>query len=533
MYRVFRFCLVLMFLVTQVWAACVAPAALTSKVKAKPSADTYTALGIWFNDHQQYACAIEAYRSGLKLEQRSPQLDYLLGVSLYASGNPKGAIQPLQESIQLAPKVLKPRLVLAGALEQLQRRSEARAEWVAALQIDPRSVLALDGLSKNLLAQGDYVSVIRLLEGTQRDDALNIDLAMAFEKGAMTDQAEDVLRKALQKTPSSENLTRTLVTLLVLHAHFEEGAKVASKLVALHPGDMDAQKLYLHVLVLNDDIDLAKPLARKLLKIAPHDFEVLYLNGVLERESGDYQAARGHLEAAVAMNPNYYNSRYNLGVVLEQLNDLKGAREQFEKALALGAWEPEIRFEYANTLRKLGETKLAVEQLKLYQQEQKAKADRTLAASKSAQADKQLASGNVKEAVALYKDAVAALPENAMLQLKLGLALDRTGDTSGEMAALKKAIQLDPNMAVAHDQIGYLASRSGDLVTAEEEFRQAVRDAPAYVEAWVSLAATLGMESRFSDAQKAVETALQIDPQNTGALQLRKDLATAASQAER
>jgi cytochrome c-type biogenesis protein CcmH/NrfG len=54
-----------------------------------------------------------------------------------------------------------------------------------------------------------------------------------------------------------------------------------------------------------------------------------------------------------------------------------------------------------------------------------------------------------------------------------------------------------------------------------------VQAAPGYVQAWVSLAATLGMESRFPEAQKALASALQLDPQNAQALQLSKDLEAA------
>ncbi len=233
----------------------------------------------------------------------------------------------------------------------------------------------------------------------------------------------------------------------------------------------------------------------------------------------------------MALNPNHYNCRFNLGIALSNLNEPQGAREQFEKALALGASEPQVRFEYAKVLRTLGETKLAGEQLKLYQQEQKAQADRTLAAVKMGQADKELADGDPKRAVELYRDAVAAVPENALLSYKLSVALDRTGDTAGEQEALQKVIQIDPGMAIAHHQLGYLASRSGDFATAEGQFREAVRAAPGYTDAWVSLAATLGMESRYPEAQQAVQRALEIDPHNANALALQKDLANAAGPA--
>ncbi|HEY4054317.1 MAG TPA: tetratricopeptide repeat protein, partial [Terriglobales bacterium] len=486
-------------------AACPPPKIFEAKLSAGADADTYADLGIWFSDHRQYACAAFAFRSGLTLEPASPRLSYLLGLSLLNSGDVDAAIKPLQESVHLKPDVLKPHLLLADALEHLRRSDDARQEWVTALRIDAHSAMALDGLSRNLMAQGDYVSVIRLLGTSPREESLKIDLAMAYQRGDMTDQAEELLRKALLATPASKPLTTALVTLLITQAHFEEAAKLAKRSVALHPNDLDPQKLYLHVLVLNDDVEVARPLAAKLLKAAPHDFATLYLNGVLEREEGEFAAARTHLEEAVKLNPDHYNSRYNLGVAMEQLNDPKSAREQLEKALALGASEPQIRFEYAKVLRVLGETQLASEQLKLYQQEEKAKADRTLVASKSSQAEKEMAAGDPQKAVALYRDAVAISPDNAMLQLKLGLALDRTGDATGELDVLQKAIQLDPHMAIAHNQIGYLASQSGDYPAAEEHFRKAVTAAPAYVEAWVSLAATLGMEHRYPEAQKALE----------------------------
>ena len=158
-------------------------------------------------------------------------------------------------------------------------------------------------------------------------------------------------------------------------------------------------------------------------------------------------------------------------------------------------------------------------------------ADRTLAASKVAQGDQALASDNAKQAVALYHDAVAAQPENAMLNFKLSVALDRLGDRNGEMEALKRTVQIDPSMAIAHYQLGYLASLQGDFVLAEEQYREAVRAVPAYVEGWIGLAATLATESRLPEAQKAIESALQIDPKNVNALELQKQINTAASQA--
>jgi len=95
---------------------------------------------------------------------------------------------------------------------------------------------------------------------------------------------------------------------------------------------------------------------------------------------------------------------------------------------------------------------------------------------------------------------------------------------------LEKVVAIDPSIALAQNQLGYLESRRGDYTSAESHFRQAVASAPAFTQAWISLAATLGMESKFSEAEQAVASALRLDPQNSEAQQLRHDLAAAQSQ---
>ena len=512
-------------------SGCVPPKELQAKLHIQPSADTYAEAGMWYGDHQQYACAVGAYESALKRKPKSAEFLYLLGLNLLRKGDFSDAVKPLQQSIEIKSDVLKPHFLLATALEELHQNAEARAEWLAALKIDPQSDLALDGAAKNLLAAKEFEAASALLGPDPKGENLVLDLATAYSGAGAPDQAIEVLQKGLHDNPTSRPIARELITDLALKARYQEAAKLGEKLVAQYPHDFDAKTLYLHVLVLNDDEDLARPLAKQLLETAPHDFSVLYLNGVLENRSGNYQGGRDFLEKAVVLNPNHYNCRYNLGIALANLNDAKGAREQFEKALALGASEPAVRFEYAKVLRSLGETKLATEQLKLYQEQQKAQADRTMAASKMAQADKELTDGDPKKAVELYRDAVTVLPDNALVNYKLSLALDRVGDTAGEREALQKVVQIDPGMAIAHHQLGYLASTGGDFATAEEQFREAVRAAPGYTDGWISLAATLGMESRFGEAQEAVQRALEIDPQNTNAKDLQKDLANAAHQA--
>jgi tetratricopeptide (TPR) repeat protein len=511
-------------------AACDGPQALEAKVHAGPDSPSYTELGMWFGDRHQYDCSAEAFRAALKFEPGSARLYYLLGLSLYSSGRSEEAVGALQQSLQLIPDALKPHLILGAALDQLHRTKEARAEWEAALNIDPHSTEAIGWLSKAMMAEGDYGGAIGLLRSAPPEENFTLRLAEAYDKAGMPDRAAEVLKNALRLHPMSLPLSDALTTTLVKQTLYQDAIRLAAKTVQLHPGNLDAQRTYFRLLVLNDDYTVAQPLGRKLLIKAPHDFDVLYLNGIVERAAGQFPEARKHLEEAATLDPGYYNCRYNLGVVLAELKDFKGAREQLEKAIALGATEPEVHFKLASVLRSLGETDQAQEQLKLYQQLSQARANHTLAASKAAQGDKELATGNPQKAVAFYREAVAAEPKNLLVTFKLALALDKTGDVDGERVLLNQAIQVDPDFALAQNQLGYLDSQSGDSASAEEHFRRALHAAPGYTQAWISLAATLGMESRFPEAQRALASALQLDPQNTQALQLRKDLDAAQAQ---
>jgi tetratricopeptide (TPR) repeat protein len=255
------------------------------------------------------------------------------------------------------------------------------------------------------------------------------------------------------------------------------------------------------------------------------------LNGVLERTVGDFTAARKHLEEAVRLDPNRYSTRFNLGCTLEQLKDHAGARGQLQKAIELDPTEPESRFELAKVLRKLGKTDAAQQQLLLYQKQLKDKSDRSLAAQKSTQAAEAARAGDKQKAVALYREAIAVLPDNTRLLYQLALLLSDLNDTKGERAALEQAVKIDPNFALAQYQLGNLDSRDGDTAGAEQQYRLAIKASPGYVQAWLALASTLALESRIPDALQAVDSALKIAPDNSEALELRKNLA--AGQAQR
>ncbi|HUB19092.1 MAG TPA: tetratricopeptide repeat protein [Acidobacteriaceae bacterium] len=509
---------------------CTRPPALAARLQSHPSVEAWADLGNWFGDHRQFACAQDAFRTGLRLSPASPQLNYLLGLSLYESENFDQAVAPLERCIKADATVLKPHLLLASVYARLGQPANAEQEWRASLRIDPSSTMAQHGLSQALLARGDLPGEVAFLHTIPPDDDLTIDLAIALARDGQLEQAVETVEDALKTRPDSVKLVNALVTLYIKVSRTFDAQSIAEKSYRLHPDDFSAQISYLRTLVVNGDWAPAFPLGKKVVSEQPHSFDALYLEGVLERQSGDYQAAREHLTAAEKLNPSLANLRANLGITLSRLHETAAAKTELEQAIALGDKDPETHFELANVLRALGDTAGARQEMVSYQEAVKEKDAGSLAVSKAAEAAQALDRGDTQRAVQLYRDAFAATPKNALLGYKLSVALDKAGDTDGERSILEQVVALDPSFALAQNQLGYLESRRGDYSAAESHFRQAVAAAPAFTEAWISLAATLGMESKFPEAQQAVASALRLDPRNSEAQQLSHDLSAAQTQ---
>jgi len=505
-------------------APCQGPPALEDRLQAQHDERSYVELGNWFGDHHQFSCAEQVYGSGLKHYAQSAPLNYLIGLVLYSEGKYEAALEPLLLSVKLDGKEIKPYLLLGEALSRLGRVPDAAQAWQAALRIDPHEKIALDGMAKALISIHAYDEVITLLTPEATDENLSLDLGVSLGGAGQLDEAARVLGDAIKKYPDSARLVDALVTIYVHQLRYHEAVTVSGDLARRRPGDLEAQRIYLRALLLDSNQEISLPLAHKLVQRAPRDSDILFLCGAAERQAGDFQNARKHLEAAAAINPKHFNTHFDLGAVLAEMHEWGEAEKQFKLAIELGDTEPEARFQLSQALRKQGKTEEAAEQLQIYQAKVKQKSDNTLAMQKTTQADEAAAKGDKKQAAALYREASDTLPKEAKLAYRWAMVLDSLEDYSTERLALERAVEDDPASALAHNQLGYVYSKLDETALAEEQFRQAVKAAPKYMPAWISLAASLAMQSKYPEARQAIESALKVDPENKDAQELRNSL---------
>ena len=119
----------------------------------------------------------------------------------------------------------------------------------------------------------------------------------------------------------------------------------------------------------------------------------------------------------------------------------------------------------------------------------------------------------LKEAVANFEKLLQLQPNLATAHTELGILYAATGRKVDGKWHLRTAMELDPNDIVAPGMLGWLERLEGNMVAAAEYYRRAAEIDPWSVKANQMLGQCLAITGQWQEAVKAWEQALLIDPQ--------------------
>jgi predicted TPR repeat methyltransferase len=135
--------------------------------------------------------------------------------------------------------------------------------------------------------------------------------------------------------------------------------------------------------------------------------------------------------------------------------------------------------------------------------------------------------GQNDEALAFIRASLDLVPDQADWHSNLGIVLQDTGDLEGAMAAFQQAIALDPAHSNAHGNLGVLLRGFGRLEEAEASYRTAIGLNPNNPGFYHNLAILLDQTGRTPEALKAYCKAITLKPSHAEA---RRHLALAYSE---
>lgn len=256
--------------------------------------------------------------------------------------------------------------------------------------------------------------------------------------------AERELRKAVQLAPQDPENLALLGAALGMQNKLQESDVYLEKALRLDPGDSATRRNLAWNQFVLGDLASAKANLNRVLKQKPHDSAAILLSGMIAEESKNYSAALKMLESV----PGQVRQRPESQAALARAYYYTGRREKARETLAAMPHnaDPESIFLVAQVAAELRAFDIAES---LYQSLWPSYPDAAKLGYSLARV--QYRADRFSESVATIRRTIGAQHESSEIYNLLGWCLFKQDDAKGAVAALDKAIALDPG-----DEANYL-----------------------------------------------------------------------------
>lgn len=222
--------------------------------------------------------------------------------------------------------------------------------------------------------------------------------------------------------------------------------------------------------------------------------------------AGHGAEARKHLEQAALLEPGVVDFHYRLGVALVEHDAYAQAKEALKKAVDGAPKDARYRLPYAVSLARTGDRAGAVAQLaavldldpdpaqvQLAERTAKVLLDPFRGFPAAAREQFELAmtwlsSEQATQAAGVLDSLLQRYPDLAVVHSLSGLAAAKSDDAGRAIAAFRRAIELDPDLAEPRMYLGDVYFSRGRPESAREHYEAAVERNPYLADAWHRLA---------------------------------------------
>jgi predicted O-linked N-acetylglucosamine transferase (SPINDLY family) len=381
--------------------------------------------------------------------------NHLLGVVQLLDGDPVSAESHIRASLAVTPNA-EAETDLSLALRRQNRLDEAEAALRRAIALDPRFALARKSLARLLPERGDLAGAEAefraalaldpndaemhlhfgrmLTQQARHADALaaferavalhpswaeaSNSLGSAFGELNRRDEAETAFRRALALRPRFAEALCNLGTLLFDSRRFDEAQTVLRAALEVNPDFASACFTLGKTLNHLGRSEEAIEAYRRTVKLTPDAAGAQNALGALLAEAGSFTEAEGLLRRAVELNPGFAAAHTNLGSLLQDTNRPAEAEPHLRTALELAPDNWIAAHNLTNLLRNVR---------------------------------------RLDEAEAIARRALALKPNSADSYIGLANVLvgKASGDLSEALNLYRKAIALDPDSLMAHANLCY------------------------------------------------------------------------------
>ncbi|MFH1739078.1 MAG: tetratricopeptide repeat protein [bacterium] len=268
------------------------------------------------------------------------------------------------------------------------------------------------------------------------------------------------------------------------------------------------------------NLEAAAGAYRHSLRISPRPIVHLHLAHVLI-DLGRFDEAQMHLDRALEKNPEYTLARYERERLQAKVTVVQRTGDRVPEP---GPLEPfpvippdRMAVSPEEGVPPPAPGPVAPEKPSL-SPEQQQKVDALLA-----QAQKALAEGKPKEAIAAHKSCIEIAPDRGEFYYYLANAYLSVGDMERAHLEYRRAIELDPNLPGAFNNLGVVYENKGQTEEAIAAYREAIRVGD-HTDAYYNLAVLLEKRGQWEEALKYYRIYLERDATSSWANTARKQI---------
>jgi tetratricopeptide (TPR) repeat protein len=251
--------------------------------------------------------------------------------------------------------------------------------------------------------------------------------------------------------------------------------------------------------------------------------------GVAAHNQGDLQEAERLYRAILESQPTHSDANHNLGVLAVSVNQVEAALPLFKIALDANPKIEQFWLSYIDALIKENQIKNAKRAIKKANKKGFS-GDKLNALSEKLYSEAQAVNvssanppqqqldgllehyqnGRFDEAEKLAISITQSFPTHNFSWKILAAVFKKTGRNSEAVNANQTAVELSPQDAESHSNLGIMLQDLGELEKAEASYRQAIGLKPDYAEAHSNLGVTLQGLGRLDEAEASLTQAIAL-----------------------
>jgi tetratricopeptide (TPR) repeat protein len=416
--------------------------------------------GRLYLQRKDFANALERFDFVTREKPRDAFSQYYKALSLLGKGEKELAKQDLLKAVELNPRLLDARLILAEFYLRERDQNLAREQIEGALKLSPRHTRALMLKGNLKILEGDVKSA----EATFKEV---VDLAPDYVPGYvrlgllfnLSKRKEDALKsfeKALELDPEQTDALALMVGIYMKDKKYDKAFEICEREKQKIKGKPTQLALieYLEggISLAKKDLQKARQHFERAIDTEPNILPPYIALAKVYVQEEELPQAISQYEAIVEKKPNYLAGYMALGTIHGQQGDAERAEAYYRKALEIKrdfapaannlAWT--LASKGGNIDEALGFAQIAKEQM-----------------PKSAAVMDTLGwiyylKGSYLNAIAEFQDSLAREPDNPMINYHAGLAYYKNNQPDKAKGFLEEALKIDQNFNGAEEARGIL-----------------------------------------------------------------------------